>query len=137
MGNGATSGIPAGTTLSAAEVRALLGDRFHQSRFDELAAETGGTVTVEQLKHEITGSIRSHHYPPDYRPRAHSRDKGDSGSSAASCSSDGGDSKSRSAGLGSSEQLAECKTGQRGGRNGIYSEHFPPNYQQQQMAATQ
>ena len=70
MGNGACcAGIPAGTALSSAEVRALLGDRFHQSRFDELAAAEGGdTVTVEQLQHEIAGSIRSHHYPPDFRP---------------------------------------------------------------------
>ena len=160
MGNGACcAGIPAGTALSSAEVRALLGDRFHQSRFDELAAEEGGdTVTVEQLQHEIAGSIRSHHYPPDFRPsRAptkgihpdihadiHADINADGigsvdrvrvslASASSPClSSRGSGAKDDGPGF-AAAQLDERKTGQCGGRKGIYSEHFPPNYQRQQQ----
>ena len=137
MGNGSVRGIAPGTTLTSAEVRALLGDRFNQARFEELSAKRLApgdvpTVTVEQLKHEIAGSIRSHHYPPNHTGQDASRSCSDrsgkfAGEAGARPSKDGG---SRSE---PDPRIEECKVGQRDAgklRDGIHSEHFPPNYRQ-------
>ena len=130
MGNGATAGIAPGTMLTSTDVKGLLGERFSQMRFDELCIENeDGTfvVSVEQLKHELDQSILSHHYPPDYRPRRNN--KGGSESAGDLSPVQTAEAIKTSVSQRREEPVKERNSPSvTNYRNGVHSEHFPPNY---------